>query len=177
MRYPEQTERLIVMNSPHPWAFRRALRTGKQLRKSWYMFFFQIPRIPEFLLGLNHAEPIGRMLYASAVQKAAFPPEVVDRYREAMSKPRALTGSINYYRSLFRRPPGSRRGTGSTIIHAPTLLIWGEQDVALGIELTYNLEQWVPNIQIKRLPDSGHWVQQELPDTVNALMLDFLRYL
>jgi pimeloyl-ACP methyl ester carboxylesterase len=55
------------------------------------------------------------------------------------------------------------------------LLIWGEQDIALGIELTYGLEQWVDNISVKRIPDSGHWVQQEQPDKVNQLMLAFLR--
>jgi pimeloyl-ACP methyl ester carboxylesterase len=55
------------------------------------------------------------------------------------------------------------------------LLIWGEQDVALSIEMTYGLEQWVPNIQIQRIPDSGHWVQQEKPDLVNELIGNFLR--
>ena len=57
----------------------------------------------------------------------------------------------------------------------PTLLIWGEQDIALGIELTYGLEKWVDNLQIKRIPDSGHWVQQEQADKVNQYMLDFLQ--
>jgi len=54
-------------------------------------------------------------------------------------------------------------------------LIWGEQDIALGIELTYDLEPWVDHIEVKRIPDSGHWVQQEKPDVVNQLMLDFLQ--
>jgi pimeloyl-ACP methyl ester carboxylesterase len=90
-----------------------------------------------------------------------------------------MTAAINYYRSSFRstfnlRP--SRPSTGRThaIISAPTLLIWGEQDVALDIALTQGLEQWVHNIQIHRIPDSGHWVQQEKPDEVNAVMLEFL---
>ncbi len=172
-RYPQMTERLIVLNAPHPAAFARELRTWRQLRKSWYMFFFQLPWLPEYVLGRNHAAVIGRMLYASAVQKSAFPPDVIERYRDAMSKPGALTASINYYRTLFRRMRSLRAGAGA-IIDVPTLLIWGKQDIALGIELTHGLEQWVPNIQIKRIPDSGHWVQQEKPDEVNTLMLEFL---
>ncbi len=172
-RYPQMTERLIVLNAPHPAAFARELRTWRQLRKSWYMFFFQLPWLPEYVLGRNHAAVIGRMLYASAVQKSAFPPDVIERYRDAMSKPGALTASINYYRTLFRRMRSLRAGAGA-IIDVPTLLIWGKQDIALGIELTHGLEQWVPNIQIKRIPDSGHWVQQEKPDAVNTLMLEFL---
>ncbi len=172
-RYPQMTERLIVLNAPHPAAFARELRTWRQLRKSWYMFFFQLPWLPEYVLGRNHAAVIGRMLYASAVQKSAFPPDVIERYRDAMSKPGALTASINYYRTLFRRMRSLRAGAGA-IIDVPALLIWGKQDIALGIELTHGLEQWVPNIQIKRIPDSGHWVQQEKPDEVNTLMLEFL---
>jgi pimeloyl-ACP methyl ester carboxylesterase len=172
-RYPQMTERLIVLNAPHPAAFARELRTLSQLRKSWYMFFFQLPWLPEYVLGHNHAALLGRILYRTAVQKSAFPPEVIERYREAMSKPGALTGGINYYRAAFRRSRRPRRGAAT--INVPTLLIWGEQDFALGVELTHGIEQWVPGIQIKRLPDSGHWAQQEKPDAVNALILEFLK--
>jgi pimeloyl-ACP methyl ester carboxylesterase len=179
MRYPQMTERLIILNAPHPWAFMRELRTFKQLRKFWYAFFFQIPWLPEYLLSRNHAQLIAQAIYASAVQKSAFPPEVLLRYREAMSKPGAMTASINYYRASLRntlnlRPGRAPTGRTASIISIPTLLIWGEQDVALDIALTRGLEQWVPSIQIHRIPDSGHWVQQEKPEEVNAAMLKFL---
>ncbi len=162
-----------VMNAPHPQAMLRELRTLKQLRKSWYMFLFQIPWLPETMLLRNHANEIGRMLRRSAVQKDAFPREVTAKYQEAMSKPGSVTAALNYYRQLFRHPPGPAERISH--ISIPTLLIWGEQDIALGIELTYGLEQWVDNIQVKRIPDSGHWVQQEQPDKVNQLMLAFLQ--
>ena len=173
MSYPQMTERLIVMNAPHPQAMQRAFRTLKQLRKSWYMFAFQLPWLPENALLRNNAYEIGRMLKGAAVQKSAFPNEVLATYQEAMSKPGAMTAALNYYRQLFRHP--LRSAKNYTSIGVPTLLIWGEQDIALGIELTYDLEQWVPNIQIKRIPDSGHWVQQEKPELVNTLMAEFLR--
>jgi pimeloyl-ACP methyl ester carboxylesterase len=174
MRYPHRTERLIVMNAPHPSAMARELRSGKQLRKSWYVFLFQLPWLPEKLLLRNHANGVGRMLRGAAVQKDAFPREVTAKYQEAMSKPGAMTAALNYYRQLFRRSPGAFLREAKHI-HVPTLLIWGEQDIALGIELTHGLEQWVDNIQVKYIPDSGHWVQQEKPELVNQLMLDFLR--
>jgi pimeloyl-ACP methyl ester carboxylesterase len=174
MRYPHMTQRLIVLNAPHPGAFARELRKAKQRRMSWYVFFFQIPWLPDYLLTRNHAELIGKLIYESAVQKAAFPPEVLLRYQEAMSKPRAVTSSLNYYRALVRRNPFKLfKDRAQRIITVPTLLIWGEQDVALSIELTEGLEQWVPNIQVRRIPDSGHWVQQEKPDTVNEFILLF----
>jgi pimeloyl-ACP methyl ester carboxylesterase len=175
-RYPQMTERLVVLNAPHPRAFMRELRTAKQLRKSWYIFSFQIPWLPEFILGRGHAAMIGKMLYASAVQKSAFPQDVLAHYRDAMSKPGALRAAINYYRAPFRKSLGvGGVSKAATTISAPTLLIWGDQDIALGIELTRGLELWVPNLQIRHLPDSGHWVQQEKPDTVNALLLEFLK--
>jgi pimeloyl-ACP methyl ester carboxylesterase len=172
-RYPQMTERLIVMNAPHPQAMRREMRTLKQLRKSWYVFFFQIPWLPEYVLLRNHANEVGRMLRGAAVQKAAFPREITAKFQQAMSKPGAMKAALNYYRQLFRLWSSYARGS-KTRIGAPTLLIWGVQDIALGIELTNGLEQWVDNIKIERIPDSGHWVQQEQPELVNRFMLDFL---
>jgi epoxide hydrolase 4 len=174
INYPEMTERLIVMNAPHPAAMMREMRTFKQLRKSWYVFAFQIPWLPEYLLGRNHANEIGRMLRGAAVEKSAFPREETAKYQEAMSKPGAIKAALSYYRQLFRRLPFSFRRY-EVRINAPTLLIWGEQDIALGIELTTGLERWVKDIQIKRIPDSGHWVQQEQPNKVNLYMLEFLQ--
>src|SRR6202043_584892 len=112
----------------------------------------------------------GRMLRESAVQKAAFPAEVIAKYQEAMSKPGAMTAALNYYRQLFRSLPKQlgQSSADAPRIEAPTLLIWGEQDIALGLSLTEGLEQWVEHIQVRRIPDSGHWVQHEKPDLVNS---------
>jgi epoxide hydrolase 4 len=174
IRYPDMTERLIVMNAPHPQAMYRELRTLEQLRKSWYIFFFQLPWLPEYVLSRNRANAIGSMLRGSALQKTAFERDVTAKYQQAMSKPGSMTAALNYYRQLFRRPPAPATPENSHV-SAPTLLIWGEQDIALGLSLTAGLEGWVPNLTIKRLPDSGHWVQQEQPEQVNQLMLEFLK--
>src|SRR6266567_2468815 len=174
-RYPEMTGRLIVMNAPHPLAFQREMRTLRQLRKSWYIFFFQLPWLPEYMLLRNNANEVGRMLRGAAVQKTTFPREVTARFQQAMSKPGAMKAALNYYRQIFGRTPWSLAATSNGFrIKAPTLIIWGEQDIALGIELLNGLEQWVDSLQIQRIPDSGHWVQQEQPGKVNQLMLDFL---
>lgn len=173
--YPQMTERLIVLNAPHPLAMQREMRTLSQLRKSWYVFFFQLPWLPEFGLGRRHAHLIGEMLYKSAVQKSAFPYEVTNHYRDAMSKPGALTAALNYYRQLGRRNGLASRDIQGSAISAPTLLIWGEQDIALGAALTENLDAWIEHLEVRRIPDSGHWVQQEKPEQVSAWMLEFLK--
>ncbi|HEY4386400.1 MAG TPA: alpha/beta hydrolase [Ktedonobacteraceae bacterium] len=172
LAYPDRTGRLVVLNAPHPQAFQRELRTPKQLRKSWYIFAFQIPWLPEYLLCRDHAAAIAKMIYDSAVHKEAFPSEVLAHYRDAMSKPGALRAAISYYRSLFRNPRSG--STAGKIITAPTLLIWGEQDIALDIALTEGLESWVPHLQVRRIADSGHWVSQEKPEQVNKLIAAFL---
>ncbi len=173
IRHPEMTERLVAMNAPHPAAMRREFRTLKQLRKSSYMFFFQLPWLPEYVLLRNHANEVGRTLRGNAGQKSVFSREETAIYQQAMSKPGAATASLNYYRQIFRRPPSPSTGK-NPYVRVPTLLIWGEQDRALGIELTIGLEQWVDHLEIRRIPDSGHWVQQEQPEKVNRYVLEFL---
>lgn len=172
--YPQMTEKLVVLNAPHPGAMMREMRTLRQLRKSWYIFAFQIPWLPEYVLSRNHANEIGRMLRGAALQKDAFPREETAKYQEAMSKPGAIRAALAYYRQLVRRGPGAYRRRNLQI-EAPTLLIWGEHDIALGHELTEGLDSWVPNLRIKRIPDSGHWVQQEQPTQVNQYLIEFLK--
>jgi len=92
--------------------------------------------------------------------------------------PYSITAAINYYRAALRSTFMARPGTNdwaSRKISAPTLLIWGEQDFALGKELTYDMQGlFTGPFEIKYIPDSGHWVQQEKPDLVNQYVRDFL---
>jgi epoxide hydrolase 4 len=161
--------RLIIMNVPHPALARNGLRTLRQLKKSWYIFFFQLPWIPEWALARNAHEAIGRAFRGMAVDKSRFPDEVLRVYRDAAARPGALTAMLNYYRALirgYRRT--SRRGTPR--IDTPTLMIWGEVDAALGKELTFGTQEYVSNLTLRYLPNVSHWVQQEAPETVNAMI-------
>jgi epoxide hydrolase 4 len=161
--------RLIIMNVPHPALAEKGLRTWRQLKKSWYIFFFQIPWLPEKGLARNNSEAIGRVFRGMAVDKARFPDEVLQVYRDAASVPGALTAMLNYYRALIRGLRRNRR-RGSPPIDTPTLMIWGEVDTALGKELTYGTEAHVSNLTLRYLPNVSHWVQQEAPETVNAMI-------
>jgi len=161
--------RLIIMNVPHPALAQKGLRTRRQLAKSWYIFFFQLPSIPEWLLARNHAQAIGRMFRGMAVDKSRFPDEVLRVYQEAAAQPGALTAMINYYRALIRGVRRTQR-RGTPRIEVPTLMIWGEEDSALGKELTLGTGEYVSDLTLRYLPDVSHWVQQEAPETVNAMM-------
>jgi len=167
-------DKLVICNVPHPGPLLKVLRSGfAQIRKSWYMLFFQIPRLPEFLLGLRGARAIGEMLRRSSSNVAMFPPEVTDVYRQNARQPGALTAMLNYYRALLRgRKAVAARGM--PVIEVPTLMIWGEDDVALTKASTYGTEQYVRDFRIRYLPRVSHWVQQEAPEQVNAMIRAFL---
>jgi epoxide hydrolase 4 len=161
--------KLIIMNVPHPALAQKGLRTARQLAKSWYIFFFQLPRIPEWALARNHYAAIAQAFRAMAVDKARFPAEVLRVYQDAAAEPGALTAMLNYYRALLRGLGRTSR-RGAPRIEVPTLMIWGEQDAALGKELTYGTDQYVSDLTLRYLPNVSHWVQQEAPETVNAIM-------
>jgi epoxide hydrolase 4 len=171
---PERVAHLAILNAPHPAAFLRELRhNARQRLKSWYVLFFQLPRLPELLLGRDGCLLLAEAIRRSAVNQAAFPDEQLAVYRQAFSQPGALSAALAYYRALGRF--GFRRLSRAVRpITCPTLIIWGEQDAALVPELTDDLAPWVPNLRVRRVPSSGHWVQQEAPDLVNAELISFM---
>ena len=163
---------LIIMNVPHPAVFQRVLRTSlAQLGRSWYVFFFQLPFLPEAMLRARGARAVGEAFRGMAVNKAAFPEEVLAHYRDNASQPGALTAMINYYRANFLTLASPRV---STAIDVPVLMIWGEQDTALGLELTEGYEPYVRDFTLRRLPGVSHWVQQEAPEQVNTRLVEWL---
>jgi len=177
LRRVRPLSRLVVMNLPHPGGYERALRGGaRQWLRSWYMLFFQIPWLPEKALGARGAAMIGRAFREMAVHKENFPDEVLDVYRRAALQPGALTAMLNYYRALLSGGGARRqRSLGYPKIDVPTLVIWGEQDTALGVETLGGIEELVPNVTVHRLPDASHWVQQDAPEKVNLLLRSWLR--
>lgn len=176
MRQLRPLSRLIICNVPHPVPARQAFSNGfAQLRKSWYLFFFQIPWLPERLLGRDGARAVGEAIRGSSVDPERFPDEVVDVYRRNAAQPGALTAMINYYRALLRGG-GARRqqAAGFPVIDTPTLMLWGEEDVALTKATTYGTEEYVRDLTIRYLPRVSHWVQQEAPEIVNPMIKAFL---
>lgn len=168
---PRPVAAFIVMNLPHPKKFAAGLKTLKQFKKSWYVFFFQVPRLPEFMLGRRRAAAIGKLFSDMAIDKSRFPAAVLDVYRNNAAQPGRLTAMLNYYRAALRLPPPR---PPSVMLEVPTLMIWGEADSALGKELTYGTGALVSDFTLHYLPNVSHWVQQEAPEQVNRLMTDWL---
>jgi pimeloyl-ACP methyl ester carboxylesterase len=167
--HPEAVDRLVVLNCPHPVVMQRALRSNwTQIRKSWYIFAFQLPWLPEWSFTRNGGNSLKSALRSSS-KPGTFGEDDLDEYARAFSAPGAATGAMNYYRAAVRAPLA--RGT----IKAPTLLIWAEDDFALGIELTRGMEGLFEHPpRIEYVPDTSHWVMEERPEVVNRLLLEFL---
>ena len=166
-------ERLVIMNVPHPTCAQRELRRWRQLRKSWYIFFFQIPKLPEWALTRNGAQAVGEAFTKSSCDPSRFPPEVVDEYRTAAQREGAMTAMLNYYRALVRGARAARKEQLDRV-ETPTLMIWGEEDVALSKETTDGTDEYVDDLTLRFLPGVSHWVQQEAPEQVNAMLAAWL---
>jgi len=168
-------ERLAIMNVPHPFAALPAIRTWKQFIRSWYVLFFQLPWLPERLLGARSQRAIGEAFRRSCVNPEQFPDAVLEVFRQAAARPGALTAMLNYYRA-FIRGGGARRQKrlGPRTIETPTLMLWGEQDVALTRETTYGTAAFVSDLTLRYLPQASHWVQQDAPETVNRMLRAWL---
>jgi pimeloyl-ACP methyl ester carboxylesterase len=172
MHRPEVVRRLAVLNAPHPAAYQRELRRPGQLLRSWYVLFFQVPWVPEWLLSAGDYALLERALRREPLSPGAFTDVDIQRYKEALARPGALTATISYYRAAFRHSLTIQRSLRP--IAAPTLLVWGEQDRYLVPRLTEGLESWVPRLRVERLRAS-HWVQKDASEEVNRLLIDFFR--
>jgi pimeloyl-ACP methyl ester carboxylesterase len=175
MDHPAMIERLIICNLPHPACFVRELKRPVQLLKSWYVLLFQIPWLPEALLGAFHAHGVARAIGGSPQDRSRFPDEVLRVYRDNASRPGGLTAMLNWYRA------GLRRGGMQLLkrkaypeINTPALLLWGDADVALSVRTTVGTEKYVRNLTFRLLPGVSHWIQQEAPEAVNGMITAWL---
>jgi pimeloyl-ACP methyl ester carboxylesterase len=174
---PDVVDRLVVLNAPHPNRFERQLRSSfSQLRKSWYVFYFQLPGLPEFGFRWNDYAVVESLL-REETRPGAFTDEDVERYKSALATPGTVTAALNYYRALGRQRVRQYLvgdGVDERPIDAPTMLVWGDDDHALDVELTQSNEQWVESIRVERIAGASHWVQFDAKERVNELLVDFL---
>jgi len=176
--YPHMVDRLVILNCPPPAVLMKHLMNNRaQRRRSYYMFLFQLPLLPEVAMRYRNYELVERVFRGWAIDKSAFSDYDIAMFKEAASKPGALTGGINYYRAAFRQFLKSSKGGGDDgpKVQCPTLVIWAEEDRALGKELTKDFQNEVEGpLEIKYIPNCSHWVQQEQPDLVNSYIREFL---
>jgi epoxide hydrolase 4 len=169
MNHPEIVERLAILNAAHPRKLSEGLKHPRQLRKSWYFFFFATPGLPEDVVPLRDWHFFRHFLHEA---EPPYTDEEIERYVEAWSQSGAAAGMINYYRASVRQ---SQKEAVAKLrpISAPTLVIWGEADSYLGSDLAEPHTEDVPNLRVERLADASHWVHHDEAERVNQLLIDF----
>jgi pimeloyl-ACP methyl ester carboxylesterase len=151
MLEPAIVDRLAIINAPHPVGYATALRTWAQLRRAWYVFFFQLPWLPERALGWRDFAALRRTFRADGVPERQIADAV-----EAMRTPGSRSAAVGYYRAGLR---GTVFGTQPAFrkIELPTLVLWGERDRFLVPSLAEPPREWVTDVRTVRLPDATHW--------------------
>jgi pimeloyl-ACP methyl ester carboxylesterase len=170
--HPERFHKLAILNVPHPKVMMDTVRRDpRQMLKSWYIGFFQLPWIPEAALGGNHSAGLERLLRSSG-HAHSFEPADLAEYRTAWSQPGALTGMVNWYRAILRYPPAMPENPR---VRIPTLMIWGVQDVALARWMARPSIDYCDDGQLVFFEDATHWVQHDRAAEVSALLVDFFK--
>jgi epoxide hydrolase 4 len=169
--HPQRIAKLAILNVPHPSVMRRYLKNNRrQLRRSWYMFFFQLPFIPEATFSAFDFRLGVRSLVLSSRAKT-FSTEDLAKYRAAWSQPGALTAMINWYRAAFRY----RSKFPDSTIHVSTRILWGMRDAFLLAEMAHDSLRYCDSADLYTFADASHWLQHEEPARVSELLIDFFR--
>ena len=171
-----EIKRMVIINVPHPACFARELRRHpKQMLRSWYVAFFQLPWFPEWLLSRNGGRLAGQTMLRTSSAPKQFPQELVEACCQNASRWDTASAMVNWYRA-FVRGGGLRRQLrqGFPVIDIPVLLLWGEADTALGRETTNGTEQFASQLTKLFLPGVSHWVQQDATEACNEALRTFL---
>ena len=188
MAHPEYLEKLIIINAPHPVIFQKLLLSDpEQQRASQYMLLLRSPDAEVQLSAGNYAFLV-EIVLSQLLNTGKLTESDKEEYIKAWSQPGALTGGLNYYRANEVGPPAppemekEMRASGAkfsldpalAIVRVPTLVIWGEKDIALTVKNLDGLEKLVPHLTVKRVPDGSHWVIHEKTAEVNAYIRAFI---
>ena len=189
--HPEYVDKLVIVNAPHPGIFGRELaQNPAQQKASQYMLMFRGDKAEQTLSANNYMMLVNIVL-GPGLKTGVFTEEDKQAYLKAWSQPGAITGGLNYYRASRVGPPapqtGDASGAGDSalpgnfgpdptrfMVKVPTLVIWGEKDTALLTGNLDGLEEFVPQLTIKRIPDGSHWVIHEKPAEVNGYIREFI---
>ncbi len=169
--HPQRIAKLVVLNVPHPSVMRKFLSTRpRQLLRSWYMFFFQLPWLPEAFFSAFNFRVGARALLRSS-RPGTFSDEDLGQYRAAWSQSGAITSMINWYRALFR----TRVKFQDKNVRVPTRILWGERDNFLLAEMAHESLRYCTSAELFTFANATHWLQHEEPARVSELLIDFFR--
>jgi len=170
-------DRLVILNVPHPFVIGKELKKWRQLKKLRYVFFFLIPMIPEYIWTKNNGKSFVRLFRSALFRKEKLIPEELEMYRINALRPHGMTSMMNWYRAYVRNSREISQALNeykNEKIQVPTLMIWGEEDVALDIHTTLGTEKYIEEFTLRYIHDAGHFVHEEAAEEVNTILKAWL---
>jgi epoxide hydrolase 4 len=172
-RYSNRVSRTAVLSVPHLRVFiKNLIINPAQLRRSWYILFFQLPWLPEFILRRRNWALLVRVLRNTSPPGVFSDPDL-EQYKESWAKNGALTAMLNWYRAALLRPSKFALDSEASRVKVPTLLIWGKSDQFMGEAMARESLQYCDDGHLEMFETATHWVQHEEPARVNALLSQF----
>jgi epoxide hydrolase 4 len=172
-RYPERVSRAAMLSVPHPRIFiKNLIRNPAQLRKSWYLLFFQVPWLPECILRRRDWALLVRALRNTSPPGVFSDPDL-EQYRKSWAKKGALTAMLNWYRAALFRPSQFALDPEDSRVKVPALLILGKNDQFVGQAMARESLHYCDDGHLEMLETATHWVQHEEPVRVNTLLSQF----
>jgi len=172
-RYSDRIHRTAMLSVPHPRVFiKNLIMNPAQLRKSWYMFLFQLPWLPEFIVRRRDWALLVRALQDTSAP-GLFSDSDLERYKESWARKGALTAMVNSYRAALLRPSKLALDRESSRVKLPVLLIWGKNDQFAVEAMARESVQYCDNGHLEFFESATHWVQHEEAANVNNLLSQF----
>jgi epoxide hydrolase 4 len=172
-RYSDRVDRAAMLSVPHPRVFiKNLIMNPAQLRRSWYIFFFRLPWLPEFILRKRDWALLVRVL-RNTLPPGVFSNSDLERYKESWARKDALTAMLNWYRAAVLRPSKSALDSEASRVKVPALLISGKNDHFAGETMARESLQYCDDGHLEILESATHWIQHEEPAQVNTLLSQF----
>ena len=173
--HPQLVRKVAILNCPHPSALLRQMWTNpRQLRAAWYILFYQLPWLPEWLMSRNLEQWLRSVYHCSTCPQGGggpqgFTEQDIDEGVRALAQPGAVKAALDYYRAGIRY--GAPRLPRVTI---PLLLLWGELDGAMLLDSARASARYaVGPFAFEIVDRAGHWVQVDAAERVNRRLLEY----
>ncbi len=172
IKYPDRIKRVVIMNVPHTLVFRKHLfGTQKQMEKSWYIFYFQIPGAVEVFASANDFQwPLD--LIVESARPNTFSKEELEKYREAFKQPDAFSSMVNWYRAALQAPSEQPKDFR---VRMPVLVLWGMNDIAQIPQSPDESMPYCDNGRLVKFDECSHWIQHEEAAAINPMIDEFLK--
>jgi epoxide hydrolase 4 len=172
-RYSDWVSRTAMLSVPHPRVFiKNLIKNPAQLRRSWYLFFFQLPSLPEFILRRRDWAVLVRVLRNTS-RSGAFSDFDLEQYNESWANKGALTAMLNWYRAALLCPSRLAFDSEASRVKVPALLIWGKNDQFAGEAMARESLQCCDDGYLEMFENATHWIQHEEAAQVNTLLSQF----